>query len=186
MKTSVLSCEIPAMSALHERVASADFHDCHSVAVADASPTALGYFLQAASQTPGWVNALMNMRNRIVARLGLKHLGSLRQIDKAKPEAAYAPGDRVGIFTLVRNTPDEVVLEDRDKHLDVMLSILKLPPRAGNAQAVALSTVVHIHNTLGRVYMVPVAPIHKLIVPAMLRRLARRPDQIHATHRDKA
>lgn len=173
MKSSALTCDIPTASALHPRVAHADFHDCHSVAVADAAPTALGLFLRVASQTPGWVNALMDLRNRIVALFGLKHLGSLRQIDAVKPEAAYKPGDRVGIFRLVQNTPDEVILEDRDKHLDVMLSILKVPPGADGVHTIAVSTVVHIHNWLGRVYMVPVGPIHKLIVPAMLSRLAR-------------
>lgn len=169
-KSIAAPCAFPQASAIHARVTGSHFHDSYCVDVADASRTALGHFFDTVAQTPGWVNALMTMRNRIVALFGLKHLGHLNQVDKAKPEHAYAPGDRVGIFTLVSNTSDEVILEDNDKHLHVMLSILRLPPGASGTRAIAVSTVVHIHNTLGRLYMIPVAPIHKLIVPAVLAR----------------
>jgi hypothetical protein len=39
--------------------------------------------------------------------------------------SAYKPGDRIGIFTLFEATDDEVLLGDRDKHLDVVLSVHK-------------------------------------------------------------
>jgi len=34
-----------------------------------------------------------------------------------------------------------------------------------------LSTVVHIHNTLGHVYMAVITPFHRRIVRAMMQRL---------------
>ncbi|HEY8706862.1 MAG TPA: DUF2867 domain-containing protein [Burkholderiaceae bacterium] len=40
----------------------------------------------------------------------------------------------------------------------------------GEHRSAAVSTVVHIHNLLGRVYMLFVAPVHRLIVPAVLGR----------------
>ncbi|HSV51785.1 MAG TPA: DUF2867 domain-containing protein [Burkholderiaceae bacterium] len=172
-KSIAVSRVFPQASAIHARVAGSHFHDSYSIDVANASRTALGHFFDTVAQTPGWVNVLMAMRNRVVALFGLKHLGHLGKVDAAKPEQAYAPGDRVGIFTLVSNTPDEVILEDNDKHLHVMLSVLRLPPGASGTRAIAVSTVVHIHNTLGRLYMIPVAPIHKLIVPSVLARIAR-------------
>lgn len=172
MKAIIITREIPAASALHARVASSDFHDCYSVPVADTSRTALGIFLHSVARPPSWVSTLMAIRNRLVVLVGLKNLGHLSKVRTDKPEHAYVRGDRVGIFTMVSNTPDEVVLEDRDKHLDVMLSILKLPADADGAHWIAVSTVVHIHNALGRLYMIPVAPIHKRIVPAVMARAA--------------
>ncbi|MYN06281.1 DUF2867 domain-containing protein [Pseudoduganella aquatica] len=74
-------------------------------------------------------------------------------------------GDRVGIFSILYLSDDEVILGDADKHLKVCVSVRKLSEARS---AVAVSTVVHIHNLLGRVYMLFVAPVHKLIVPAVL------------------
>lgn len=60
-------------------------------------------------------------------------------------------------------------MQDDDKHLIVQLSVLK-QTHDDTHDKLTLSTVVHIHNTLGRVYMVFVGPAHKVIAPAVLRR----------------
>jgi len=39
------------------------------------------------------------------------------------------------------------------------------------AASVAVSTVVHVKNLLGRVYMLFVTPLHKCIVPAILAKI---------------
>ena len=74
----------------------------------------------------------------------------------------------MGIFTLFENTPDEVLLGDRDKHLDVVVSVHCTRP-AGQPVRVTVTTVVHTKNRLGRLYMLPVKPMHKLIAPSVLR-----------------
>ena len=38
-------------------------------------------------------------------------------------------------------------------------------------EAIAVTTVVHIHNLLGRIYMAVITPMHRMIVPASLARL---------------
>lgn len=101
----------------------------------------------------------------------LKDLGGLRTLDPAKPDSAYLPGDRVGIFTLISNTPNEVLLGDSDKHLDVVLSIYKHRPGQAGDCSIVVTTVVHNHNLLGKMYMLPVTPLHKLIAPAVLSRV---------------
>ena len=40
---------------------------------------------------------------------------------------------------------------------------------------VYVSTVVHIHNAMGRLYMFFVAPAHRIIAPATMARLAASP-----------
>lgn len=158
----------PAGSRIASRLDGADFHDAWSIDAADPSLSALAQFLTSVRATPRWVDACMNLRNRVVQLVGLKDLGALARVDPAKPDTAYRPGDRVGIFTLFENTPDEVLLGDRDKHLDVVLSV-HCERRPDRPVRVTVTTVVHTKNRLGRLYMLPVKPMHKLIAPSVLR-----------------
>jgi hypothetical protein len=173
MHAKPVETSIPASSALAASLAGAYFHDAWAIVPADGSPTALDMFLKVSAGTPGWVNTLMTLRNRVVSMLGLKNLGTLSAIDPAKPASAYQIGDRVGIFTLFANTPDEVLLGDKDKHLDVVLSVHKAVDAHSGQVLATVSTVVHVHNWLGRLYMLPVTPMHRLIAPAVLRGAAR-------------
>ena len=61
---------------------------------------------------------------------------------------------------------NEVIMGDSDKHLDVRVSICRLVQ--DGKESVVSTTVVHIRNFLGRVYMLFVVPFHKLIVLAAL------------------
>lgn len=158
---------IPKQSALYDRTHDAYFYDSYSVQSEYNQQTAMELFINAATQSPAWVDALMKVRNSVVSKLGLKDLGALSQIDKTKPSHAYAKGDRVGIFTVVSNTPHEVILEDKDKHLDVQLSFL-VEPTSNTRANLHITTVVHVHNRFGKLYMFFVEPVHKLIVPKVL------------------
>lgn len=133
----------------------------------DDGASALELYLRVVRQTPGWVNRLMALRNWMVGLVGLKNLGHLASVDAARAASSYRVGDRVGIFSLLYLTPGEVLLGDSDKHLDVVLSVCKTPQGA-----ISVSTVVHVHNWLGRLYMLPVTPLHKIIVRSMLKRAA--------------
>jgi hypothetical protein len=169
MKTH--SCPVPPQSQLHARLAGADFHDAHCVdnPYPDDRP-ALALWMQTLGRTPRWVDAAMGARNAIVKRLGLKDLGVLSRIDRNRPLQDYRVGERVGIFTVLHLSDDEVVMGDDDKHLDVQVSLLKTADRK-----VIVSTVVHIHNALGRLYMLFVKPAHRVIAPAVLARIGNQP-----------
>ena len=169
--SAVGACPVPVGSLIARRLQGAYFHDAWSVEPADPTLCAFGQFLQAAQATPPWVNRLMSLRNRVVARLGLKDLGHLNGFDADKPVDRYKTGDRIGIFTLLEHQPDEVILGDTDKHLDVALSVHKRPNLETGRVMLTVSTVVHTHNLLGRLFMLPVAPVHKLIVPSVMRAL---------------
>lgn len=171
MKPHATLSDVPPESAINARLSGAYFHDCYVISVPDTAPTALNYFLTALVNTPPWVNSLMALRNKIVRLVGLKDLGGLGELNPSKPASAYSPGDRVGIFTLISNSPNEALFGDRDKHLDVALSVYKHPPDQSGVQSVSVTTVVHIHNLLGRIYMLPVTPLHRLIAPAVLNRI---------------
>lgn len=163
---------VPPACRLAPTVASADFADSYSLPDPDPRQDLMALWLQMTARNPRWMDLLMSLRNRAVRRVGLKHLGTLREASD-KPASSYRPGDRVGIFTLEARHPDELLLGDNDAHLHVRLSLMRLPPQGGQAR-LALSTVVHEHNRLGWLYMAVVGPVHSLIVPPLLRQISRR------------
>ncbi len=150
----------------------ASFCDAWAVRAGEPALSALGQFLKAVRSTPGWVSACMSLRNQLVSRLGLKDLGALSALAHGQAEGEYRPGDRVGIFTLFENTPDEMLLGDRDRHLDVTLSVHRAPDAEPGQILVTITTVVQVHNIWGRIYMIPVTPMHRLIAPSVLRAVA--------------
>lgn len=158
--------DIPQHSQLYEYAQGAYFADSFSRDIPYRQQTALEIYLEIAKQTPAWVAFLMNMRNRIAAKLGLKHLGRFQDVTPGH----YQAGDRIGIFTLVSNSEREIVLEDQDQHLDVRVSFLI--DVKGETATVHATTVVRVHNRLGRLYMWVVTPIHKRIVPSSLKALS--------------
>ena len=176
MKALTRPSTVPAESVINEHLLGAYFYDCHAIEVPCSSRTALDHFLIAFAHTPPWVNSLMALRNQVVQLFGLKNLGGLDAFDPSKPESAYLPGDRVGIFTLISKSDNEVLLGDSDKHLDVVLSAFKHPTASNGTHSFAITTVVHVHNLLGRLYMLPVTPLHKLIAPAVLSRVLAEPN----------
>ena len=168
---------VPPHSRAADLIEGASFYDAWSIVSSRVDRSALDHFLTAAGRTPRWVNGAMALRNRIVQRVGLKNLGSLSAVDAQRASSDYQPGDRIGIFTLFENTFDEVLLGDRDKHLDVVLSVHRRALPSSDAVEITLTTVVHVKNWLGRLYMLPVKPAHRLIAPAVLSGIADMPQR---------
>ncbi|WP_312836443.1 DUF2867 domain-containing protein [Comamonas sp.] len=164
----------PAGSRIAQRLAGAHFQDAWCIHTAQTGAPALAYFLAAVARTPRWIEWCMQARNRVGHIVGLKDLGTLSQIDPQRPASAYQPGERVGVFTVLENRADEALIGDSDKHLNVVLSIHRAPVAGREDQvAITITTVVHVHNLLGHLYMLPVAPMHRRIAPAVLAALGR-------------
>jgi hypothetical protein len=165
-------CDVPSGTRISQHIDGAYFFDSFQIEVPSTAQTSLSLLLTMLSRTPGWVDVLMRLRNRAVQLVGLKNVGKLADVKSAKPESAYRPGDRVGVFTLHSSEPDEVIVGDNDKHLEAFVALTRLPATQEGRQYISITTVVHVHNMLGRLYLLPVAPMHKLVAPAMLSRLA--------------
>lgn len=150
----------------HQRADSADAYSIELPAGASTDPEILARFIFA-HQAP-WIRTLISVRDGLVGGLGLKsakHLTSL---------GASSGAGRLSIFKIYSTSPTEVVLGEDDKHLDFRLSVLcsvPAPPRA--TRHLVLSTVVHCHNRLGRLYIFLIAPFHRLVVRSSLRSAAR-------------
>lgn len=167
MSMTVHLTTVPAESALASTLGTASFHDAHTAPLHDWSLSPADIAARLLRATPAWANQLMRLRNAIVRRLGLKDVGDLK-LTYAEPADAVQAGNAFGIFTVAAISDREIVLGIDDSHLDVRVSVTK----AGNATAATytVSTVVHVHNWLGRLYMLPVARIHPIIVRAGMRR----------------
>ncbi len=166
----VRSVPVPHDSRVARLYESTDLADAYEIRLpsnAVSDPEALARFVFA-QQAP-WMVALMRVRDAVVAGFGLK---TSRQLKSPQPPGHAA---RVGIFRIYETHPNEIVLGEDDKHLDFRLSVLR-QVRSTSTQDesyLTLSTVVHCNNRLGRAYIVLIAPFHRLIVQAMLRRAAR-------------
>lgn len=113
---------------------------------------------------PEWITGLLELRNTIVRPFGLK-----TSIDSnpSNDQDELKPGTTVGVFEVLDRRLEEVMLGEDDKHLDYRVSVRL--EREEERCWVVVSTVVKFHNWLGRAYFVPVKPVHKIIVPAMMR-----------------
>lgn len=123
----------------------------------------------ACSTLPPWVQVLMSLRNRLVRRFGLK-----TELEHGVQQAAHGariePGDSAGIFKVLARSADEILMGLDDRHLDFRFSLLL---RGAESQTATATTLVHFHNVWGRLYFFFVKPVHRLIIPAMLRSAVR-------------
>ena len=105
-----------------------------------------------------WIDALLVLRNIIVAPFGLK--------DDAHKDPSL---DVIGIFPVVSETPDRLVAGFDDKHLDFRVVVDVSGAKPG--RSVTATTLVMTHNLLGRAYLAIILPFHKIVVKSMLRRV---------------
>ena len=164
--TKVTATAVPDDSVLRPWLAGADFYDAYEAPLTTATLSPAEIFVRASRSTPRWVDDLMSIRNRILRLFGLKDVGAMKAAARA-PDA-YQVGDRLGIFSIFGKTENELLLGIDDRHLDVRVSVLK-SQRNGLPHYV-VSTVVHVHNLLGRLYMAPVGRIHPFVVRSMMGR----------------
>jgi len=113
---------------------------------------------------PQWITALLELRNIIVRPFGLK---TSIDVEPSNVQDELKPGTAVGVFEVLNRRLDEIMLGEDDQHLNYRVSVQL--EREEEKCWVIISTVVTFNNWLGRAYFVPVKPVHKIIVPAMIR-----------------
>ena len=152
---------LPSISCLAKDAGHYSFQDCRRVPIAGAADASqlLDAFAHAA---PPWVDALMRLRNRLVAPFGLK-IGTLAEVGPP-----YAVGQSIGLFRIFHLNPLEAILGEDDRHLDFRISMLC------HDGALWGCTLVRPHNRFGRLYLALGMPWHHLIAGAMFRRMAAR------------
>ncbi|MEK7687164.1 MAG: DUF2867 domain-containing protein [Pseudomonadota bacterium] len=154
---------LPTPSRIAGLYAGADLADAYAIGLPSDTThdiEALTRFMLG-EQAP-WLRLLMGVRDAAVAGFGIKTSRQLRQASNIDGVA------RIYIFRVYEITGDEAILGEDDKHLDFRASVQR---RSGD---IVVTTVVHCHNLLGRLYLALITPFHRLVVKSMLRRAARR------------
>jgi len=141
-------------------LAGAQFMDAFRLEVGGAQLDARRAAERMMARAPRWVDALLTVRNLLVAPFGLKTSG----------DAPTAARDIIGIFPVVSETPDRLVAGFNDRHLDFRVVVDVATTERG--QSVTATTLVLTHNWLGRTYLAIILPFHRLVVRAMLRQVA--------------
>lgn len=137
-------------------LAGAQFIDAYRVAVDGAALDARKVAERMFARGPRWIEALLKLRNLVVAPFGLKTSG----------EGEPATGGMIGIFPVVSETPERLVAGFNDYHLDFRV-VVDVTPN-GSGQEVTATTLVLTHNWLGRTYLAAIMPFHRLIARVML------------------
>lgn len=137
----------------------AQFGDSFRVTVDDGMLSARQAAERMFLRQPGWISTLMKLRNLLVTPFGLKRPTHRKALAR----------DSIGLFPVISETPQRLVAGFDDRHLDFRL-IVDVTGHAPHRQ-VAATTLVKTHNLLGRAYLTIIMPFHRLIVPAILRKI---------------
>ena len=165
-KIVVQEIDAPSTSLAMRSLPRLDFADAFKCQLPEDQPQNIDSVTRAIFLTmPQWVAQLLELRNVIVRPFGLKT--SIDAVPSNSQEELQ-PGTAVGAFEILdRRQNEEIMLGEDDKHLDYRVSIQL--ERKEKRCWVVVSTVVKFNNWLGQAYFVPVRPVHKIVVPAMMR-----------------
>ena len=145
-------------------LAEADFADAFRITIAGTVINARTAAERMLGHRPRWMDALLKLRNVLVWPFGLKTSGA---DERNSPPL-------IGIFPVIAETPQRIVLGLDDKHLDfrVVVDVTSDVSSMSKASQVTATTLVQTHNALGRFYLTAIMPFHRLVVKTMLRQVA--------------
>ena len=159
---------LPPESRISRAFASTDYADAYSVELPSGASTDPGRLARCIFEQPSPLSQfLLRTRDLLVGVFGLKTATRL-------PANGKDGVSRIAIFRVYSIDPTEIVLGEDDKHLDFRVSVLCSGQQApGETRCVTLSTVLHYHNRFSRLYFFVIAPFHRMLAQASLRRAAR-------------
>jgi hypothetical protein len=127
------------------------------------------------SSGPKWIDSLLIVRNKIVGIFGLKTSGQLPDAQQQLNSYKFEVGEQLNIFKLFERTENELILGENDKHLNFRVSLLLEKLGNGiNERKLSLTTTVKYNNLFGRIYFLPVKPIHNIIVKISIKEIIRK------------
>jgi hypothetical protein len=164
---------VPSNAMAYRAFAHADYIDAYTIRLPSSDDGMPERFVRAMFESPpGWVSALADLRDRIVSVFGLKKASDLIRHGLSSADGKPAESGKAHVnLSVLKRAGNEVFIGENDRHLDFRISVLGSPIDSGTE--ICVVTSVKLNNFLGRLYLLPVKPMHRLIVPAMMRRAAR-------------
>ena len=142
----------------------ADFADAYRLIVEAPDLDAAAAAERVFAESPGWVSALLALRNRFAALIGLK--------TGHEPLRSSERRRRIGLFPVIDETPGRVLMGFDDWHLDFRVVVDVAALGAGRHE-VTVTTLVRTRNAVGRIYLLTIMPFHRLIARTLLAQAAR-------------
>jgi hypothetical protein len=168
-RLNVSTVALPAASRATRFYASPNLADAYAVPLPEAAtrdPETLARFLFA-QQAP-WVGRMLGLRDAVVSVFGLKTTRDLQRATESPPVP------RIAFFRIYEKDANEILLGEDDRHLDFRIAVRCEPDAASpGSRRLVVCTVVQCHNLLGRLYILAIAPWHRVIVRSGLRHAAR-------------
>src|SRR3984893_188107 len=125
--------EVPPTVNSGTLLAGAQFVDAFSLEVDGGALDARHAAERMFARSPAWIDALLRLRNMIVAPLGLKTSGARETVR-----------EMIGMFPVLSETPDRLVAGFNDKHLDFRVVV----DVAACGQGRSVTTLLLTHNLL--------------------------------------
>jgi len=129
--------------------------------------SALSAYAGMTAYRPCWLRAAFGIRDMCCAPFRLQPIGGFS--GKAPPREITV-GDKLDFFDVQTISDGALVLSSSDKHLVVVVA-LHLGAAMDGKRKLSVTTSVHVHNWLGKLYMLPAKPAHGIIVRNMLERI---------------
>ncbi|SFP72344.1 Protein of unknown function [Amycolatopsis arida] len=118
----------------------------------------------ALSWQPVWIRLLWRARAVLATALRLRET-HVPEMQVRPEEIKFAPGSKVGFFTVLAAEEDRfLLLEAGDTHLVGYLAVVAEPA----AERVHTTTVVRYRRWTGRLYFAIVRPFHHIVVRSMI------------------
>ncbi len=161
---------IPRSDKIYSTFGKVKYEDRFSLIVETKKIFEVDYFIaKLIKSVPKWVILLLNIRNSIATIFGLK-TGKIENIYENKEVLIFKQYQSIGDIFILLKEKNHLIAELKDKHLDFRFSIL-VRQEDGKTK-LSLSTIVKINNIFGKIYLFLITPIHRLIIPSLLKRLS--------------
>jgi hypothetical protein len=141
----------------------------HSATITtDSVQTAFDAYCVMTADIPALLQLAFWLRDRVSGAFGVKGIGGF---EKRRSVLAPKVGEMLDFFSVEENSPGRLVLTSRDRHLAVMVCLdLQVRGNTKFSKCLRVTASVVTHNRFGRLYMLPVAPAHRLIISWMLKK----------------
>ncbi|WP_159518227.1 DUF2867 domain-containing protein [Sunxiuqinia indica] len=128
---------------------------------------------------PKWADSLILIRDKVVGVFGLKTSEQLTDEARNPDNFKFQAGEQLDIFKVYAKTENELVLGDDDKHLSFSVSLL-LDCKNNDIEKkkIMITTMIEYKNIFGRIYFLPVKPIHQLIVKKTLKKMIKKIENV--------
>ncbi len=128
---------------------------------------------------PKWADSLMLIRDKVVGVFGLKTSEQLTAEARNPDNFKFQVGEQLDIFKVYAKTENELVLGDDDKHLSFRVSLLlDCKNNDIGKKKIMITTMVEYKNIFGRIYFLPVKPIHQFIVKGTLKKMIKKIENV--------